>query len=200
MYRPYLTRDRLAFVASVVASARACQDSVPFVSRWYAVPASTMGEALYTTRSRVLNRNDTLQRAPDASRTPGLCAAARHSVRRVAGALRVSRHSRHAASKFGQCPRSPGRPTRPPLAHGPWPTGTPVLASAAAPARPQWSAACRLMRIAARRAAPPGRVPPRPRTAGRVIGSSHPPGAGRKGIDRSSTGGKRDGGGLHICL
>eukprot|EP01044_Picomonas_judraskeda_P037973 COSAG03_NODE_17500_length_374_cov_0.785455_2_plen_91_part_01 len=32
--------------------------------RWYAVPASTMGEALYTTRSRELNRDDTRQRAP----------------------------------------------------------------------------------------------------------------------------------------
>ena len=86
MYRQYLTRDRLAFVASVVARARACQDSVPLVSRWYAVPASTMGEALYTTRSRELNRDDTRQRAPGASRTPGLCAAARHSELRVAGA------------------------------------------------------------------------------------------------------------------
>jgi hypothetical protein len=57
------------------SSARACQGSVPFVSRWYAAPESTMGEALYTTRSRELNRNDTLQRAPDASRTPGLCTA-----------------------------------------------------------------------------------------------------------------------------
>ena len=56
MYRQYLTRDRLAFVASVVASARACQDSVPLVSRWYAVPASTMGEALYATRSRELKQ------------------------------------------------------------------------------------------------------------------------------------------------
>ena len=80
MYRQYLTRDRLAFVASVVASARVCQGSVPFVSRWYAAPASTMGKALYKTRSRESNRNDTRQRAPGASRTPGLCAAA-HLVR-----------------------------------------------------------------------------------------------------------------------
>ena len=89
MYRQYLTRDRLAFVASVVASARACQGSVPFVSRWYAAPASTMGEALNTTRSRELNRNDTRQRAPGASRTPGLCAAAQRAcgVCRATGAV-----------------------------------------------------------------------------------------------------------------
>ena len=49
------------------------------VFRWYAVPASTVGEALYTTRSRELNRNDTRQRAPGASRTPGLCAAAQRA-------------------------------------------------------------------------------------------------------------------------
>ena len=67
------------------SSARACQDSVPFVSRWYAVPASTMGEALYTTRSRVLNRNDTLQRAPDASRTPGLCGPPAAAAENVSG-------------------------------------------------------------------------------------------------------------------
>ena len=85
MYRPYLTRDRLAFVASVVASARACQDSVPFVSRWYAVPASTMGEALYTTRSRELNRDDTRQRAPGASRTPGLCGPPAAAAENVSG-------------------------------------------------------------------------------------------------------------------
>jgi hypothetical protein len=89
MYRQYLTRDRLAFVAIVVASARACQGSVPFVSRWYAAPASTMGEALNTTRSRELNRNDTRQRAPGASRTPGLCAAAQRAcgVCRATGAV-----------------------------------------------------------------------------------------------------------------
>ena len=53
-------------------------------------------------------------------------------------------------------PRAPqGHSARPPLAHGPWPSGTPVIASAAALTRPQWSAACRLMRITARRAAPP---------------------------------------------
>ena len=102
MYRQYLTRDRLAFVAIVVASARACQGSVPFVSRWYAAPASTMGEALNTTRSRELNRNDTRQRAPGASRTPGLCAAAQRACvwrvpchrRRPAHALSIM-HERH---------------------------------------------------------------------------------------------------------
>ena len=77
--------DRQAFVASVVARARACQDSVPLVSRWYAVPASTMGEALYATRSRELNRNDTLRRAPDASRAPGLCGPPAAAAENVSG-------------------------------------------------------------------------------------------------------------------
>ena len=58
-------------------------------------------------------------------------------------------------------PRAPqGHSARPPLAHGPWPSGTPVIASPAVPARPQWSAACRLMRIAARRVCQRGRARP----------------------------------------
>ena len=112
MYRQYLTRDRLAFVASVVASARACQDSVPLVSRWYAVPASTMGEALYATRSRELNRNDTLRRAPDASRAPGLCGPPAAAAENVSGwALRRcrSRSSPEGARQPGRLTRDPAR-------------------------------------------------------------------------------------------
>ena len=115
MYRQYLTRDRQAFVASVAASARACQGSVPFVSRWCAVPASTMGEALYTTRSRVLNRNDTLQRAPDASRTPGLCGPPAAAAENVSGwrnyALSFAFFPRGGATARTSNPR-PGPRTR----------------------------------------------------------------------------------------
>ena len=61
------------------------------------------------------HKNDTRQRAPDASRTPGLCAAARHSELRVAGAAchRLASHPPgagrggrvHPAGEIDECPR-----------------------------------------------------------------------------------------------
>jgi hypothetical protein len=93
VYRQYLTRDRMAFVASVVL----------FLSRWYncinyAAPASTMGEALCTTRNRVI-QNDTRKRAPDASMTPGLVPP---RVAVCAGAGRATGARTHAEPAYSR--------------------------------------------------------------------------------------------------
>ena len=61
--------------------------------------------------------------------------------------VRLSRQSRHAASKVGQFPCSPGRAAQPPLAHNPFTSIALVFASAAVLSYPQWSAAWRNLRF-----------------------------------------------------